>query len=125
MNEPLKFEIPEGTEPARCRGCKAVIFWIKTERGRNMPVDPDGTSHFANCPDADRFRNAYHPDRDPRRPEQNRQYSKVMERFHKLTPWEQKTIKHMAPKFERNKELTKTEASALRSIAEKLEGIHQ
>lgn len=26
---------------ATCRSCGAVIEWVKTERGRNMPVDPE------------------------------------------------------------------------------------
>ncbi len=73
-----------------CRSCGQKIDWIKTERGKNMPVDPDylhwndaedgdviidasghvltvnsklsrpnvkgRMSHFATCPQADRWR---------------------------------------------------------------------
>lgn len=62
-----------------CRGCGANIFFIRTPAGKNHPVDAkpvriwvegvsdDGcqtawkqveghTSHFATCPDAERFR---------------------------------------------------------------------
>lgn len=63
-----------------CRSCHAPVVWAKTESGRSIPVDPgpstkgnilikDGiarvvpvgtpkaqTSHFATCPDAERWR---------------------------------------------------------------------
>jgi len=63
-----------------CRSCRARIFFIRTPRGKSHPVDADPvriwkqgpadlvgdpgdwtqveghTSHFATCPDADRFR---------------------------------------------------------------------
>lgn len=52
--------------PGVCRrnliGCRREIMWCTTERGHRMPVDPepdeDGiyTSHWATCPQADRFR---------------------------------------------------------------------
>lgn len=54
---------------ARCRSCDARILWMKTDRGKNMPVDWDEhsvgkerfnpktmTSHFATCPNADTHR---------------------------------------------------------------------
>jgi len=44
--------IPPGTPRRSCRSCAAIVFWIETSRGRKMPLDPDGTSHFATCPDA-------------------------------------------------------------------------
>lgn len=56
--QPIKFVIPEGTTPANCRSCGARVFWIKTVAGKNMPVDPDGTSHFATCPNAAKHRKA-------------------------------------------------------------------
>lgn len=50
----------------RCRSCDERIIWLVTNTGKNMPVDADSideqfdakrhTSHFANCPDADKFR---------------------------------------------------------------------
>ena len=40
----------------RCRGCGAPISWARTPAGRSAPLDRDGTSHFATCPDADSFR---------------------------------------------------------------------
>lgn len=54
---------------SNCRSCDAQIVWMKTESGRNMPVDVDSVSegdevfdpsehvsHFSTCPDADKFR---------------------------------------------------------------------
>lgn len=54
---------------ALCRGCGAEIVWLKTEAGRNMPVDAETVepgdeqfdharhvSHFAACSKADQFR---------------------------------------------------------------------
>ncbi len=49
------YEIPKGAPEAKCRGCDATIFWVKTENGKNMPVDPDGTPHWGTCSKADRF----------------------------------------------------------------------
>lgn len=55
----------------RCKaeGCNAQIIWLKTARGKNMPVDADTvapgeieydrqrhTSHFDTCKRADKFR---------------------------------------------------------------------
>jgi len=40
----------------KCRSCGAPIEWVKTDAGKWMPVDPDGTSHFATCPDAEKWR---------------------------------------------------------------------
>lgn len=56
VNAPILFEIPQGAPPARCRGCLQPIYWIITKAGKRMPVDPDGTSHFATCPKAASFR---------------------------------------------------------------------
>lgn len=58
MGAPITFVIPAGTAPKPCRGCPASVFWITTEKGRPMPVDADGTSHFATCAAASAFRKA-------------------------------------------------------------------
>ena len=53
-----------------CKKCKAKIRWIRTEKGKWMPVDPkeitiitiEGETkkgyipHWATCPNADEFR---------------------------------------------------------------------
>lgn len=43
-------------DPGNCRSCGSAIYWCRTKRGSRMPVDPEGTSHFATCPDADEHR---------------------------------------------------------------------
>lgn len=58
-----------------CKSCGKKIMWVKTEEGRNMPIDYDPelehlfadghpvefdydsmVSHFATCPEADKWR---------------------------------------------------------------------
>jgi hypothetical protein len=34
----------------RCRSCSAVIYWVETASGKKLPMDPDGVTHFATCP---------------------------------------------------------------------------
>jgi hypothetical protein len=51
-----RYAVPPGTPATHCKGCNATIFFIVTEHGRTMPVDPDGVSHFATCPRAGLFR---------------------------------------------------------------------
>ena len=75
---PQWFTVPAGTPASECRGCKATVYWIVTENDRRMPVNCDvpggvrpvrfggdaakdkgrGLSHFADCPNANRFRRA-------------------------------------------------------------------
>ena len=43
-------------QEAQCRGCRATIFWVEHRNGKRVPYDPNGLSHFASCPHADRFR---------------------------------------------------------------------
>ena len=47
--ENYRFEIPEGTVPAKCRGCGAQIWWVKTKNDKNVPCNEDGSSHFSSC----------------------------------------------------------------------------
>lgn len=39
-----------------CRGCGKIVTFVLTKNGKRMPTDPDGTSHFATCPQAKRFK---------------------------------------------------------------------
>jgi len=41
---------------ATCSSCGAPILWVVTQAGKRMPLDPDGTTHFATCPNADEHR---------------------------------------------------------------------
>lgn len=53
----------------RCSSCRARIVWLKTEAGKNMPVDADSVepddqvfvpkkhiSHFSTCPNSAQHR---------------------------------------------------------------------
>lgn len=57
QRKPVRFDIPPNAQPSPCRGCGALIVWIVTKNDKRMPVDSDGTSHFATCPKASNFRN--------------------------------------------------------------------
>lgn len=46
---PSKWEIPAGTKSSDCRDCKKQAFWVKTDKGKNVLVNPDGTCHFDTC----------------------------------------------------------------------------
>lgn len=46
----------EDPRPAKCRSCDGTIWWVVTRRGKNMPVNPDDTSHFETCPKAKEHR---------------------------------------------------------------------
>jgi hypothetical protein len=40
-----------------CRSCGAPVVWLKTVKtGSLAPVNPDGASHFSNCPSAAEWR---------------------------------------------------------------------
>lgn len=45
----VTYEIPEGTEPKKCRSCNATIYWVRTAADKPMPVDPSGETHFGSC----------------------------------------------------------------------------
>jgi len=42
----------------RCRGvrCKADLHWWFTPKGKRIPLDPDGTPHWATCVDQAQFK---------------------------------------------------------------------
>lgn len=70
----MSFDAPETTEAheqriTRCKSCQAQIVWLKTQQGRNIPVDVDTVepadqifdrdkhkTHFETCPNADKHR---------------------------------------------------------------------
>lgn len=114
MNE-ITFEIPKGASPAKCRGCQQKIFWVRMTSEKNMPVNPDGTSHFSNCPKADKFRK-YDPTKDPRRKTQATALEKIGRVEYRLCNWEKNFVQSMRVKIQNAKELTKSEDSALMKI---------
>lgn len=54
--KPIRYEIPPGADIVPCKGCGASIAWIRTTAGKAMPVDGDGTPHWATCPKASQFK---------------------------------------------------------------------
>jgi hypothetical protein len=46
---------PQGVA-SKCRSCGATVYWIVTKNGKKMPVEADGVSHFARCPQAEAWR---------------------------------------------------------------------
>ncbi len=116
MGNTVRYDIPEGTDPSRCRGCQAMTYWIKTPAGKNMLVEPDGTPHWATCPKADQFRN-YDAEKDPKRARQLHLFSRLLEINYRLTPWEQRFIDSITQKFgDKPRQLTRGEDSALEKI---------
>ena len=41
---------------AKCKSCKADIWWVVTRAGNSMPISQAGVAHFADCPDAGKHR---------------------------------------------------------------------
>lgn len=39
-----------------CRSCRAEVLWCFTPSGKKAPINRDGSSHFATCPQADAWR---------------------------------------------------------------------
>lgn len=55
----VKYDIPPGATSRKCRdeACGKEIYFVMTvAKPRGMPVDPDGTPHWATCPGAAKFR---------------------------------------------------------------------
>lgn len=56
LREAIIFPIPVSADVARCASCKAEVRWIYTAKGKRMPADPNGISHFLSCPGASTHR---------------------------------------------------------------------
>lgn len=55
----LAYVIPEGWtagDLGTCRSCAAPVMWATTRSGAKNPINPDGVSHFATCPQASSWR---------------------------------------------------------------------
>ena len=55
-NTYMPYEIPPNSQGSFCAGCKARIFWAKTEKGKWIPLDTDKSPHWKSCPVSARFR---------------------------------------------------------------------
>lgn len=43
-------------DASKCSGCDASIWWFRSRKGTNWPIDERGNLHFGSCPKADEFR---------------------------------------------------------------------
>ena len=53
------WNVPDGwraDNEGHCRSCGAEVLWCFTPKGKKAPIDRDGRSHFATCPQADQWR---------------------------------------------------------------------
>jgi len=41
--------IPEGAPEGKCRDCQGTIIWVRSRKGKAVPIDPDGLSHMDSC----------------------------------------------------------------------------
>lgn len=41
---------------SNCRSCGVLILWVITAKGKRAPYNRDGVSHFATCPEAQKWR---------------------------------------------------------------------
>ena len=118
MAKEIKFDIPAGTEPSRCRGCGASIYWLKMASGKNMPVDPDGVSHFATCARAAQFRKPPDDFQKKQCDNQRLMVEAVKRHAYDLNTWEADFIRSAEAELDKGKPLTKERASKLLEIYE-------
>ena len=46
-----------GADIVKCSKCGAEMIWIKSKTGKSLPVRLNLINHFADCPNAEEFRN--------------------------------------------------------------------
>ena len=46
------YDVPLTAPLKRCSSCNASIYWATTDRGKAVPVNVNGQSHFQTCPHA-------------------------------------------------------------------------
>lgn len=49
---PKTYPVPHDAPVKRCQSCGGPIVWTLTDTGAKMPLNPDGVSHYATCPQA-------------------------------------------------------------------------
>ena len=43
------YEVPTHKKASKCRSCQAEIWWVKSKKGKNVPVNKDGVCHYETC----------------------------------------------------------------------------
>ncbi len=56
LKEAMIFPIDPSDPQSQCESCRSPIHWVTTPKGRKMPTDPNGVSHFVTCPGASAHR---------------------------------------------------------------------
>lgn len=57
--ETVAWTVPAGWtigELGHCRSCGDPVMWATTPAGKRAPLNQDGVSHFATCPQASTWR---------------------------------------------------------------------
>jgi hypothetical protein len=52
----VRYEVPAGDFGRPCQACGKNIYFVKTPTGKYMPIEWDGTAHWANCPERAQFK---------------------------------------------------------------------
>jgi len=55
MNE-TKYSVPVGKPGRPCEACGKMLYFVRTAAGKQMPVEADGTPHWGNCTNTERFK---------------------------------------------------------------------
>ncbi len=50
------WDVSRATAPKPCKSCGQPMRWLKTQAGKWMPLNPDGTSHWGTCRNAGQFK---------------------------------------------------------------------
>jgi len=43
------WKLPTDKKASKCKYCKAEIFWVKSKKGKNIPVNDGGICHYDTC----------------------------------------------------------------------------
>lgn len=55
--ENIKRLLKQVGREGKCKGCDREIWWVEHNSGKAAPYTNEALNHFADCPDAQRFRN--------------------------------------------------------------------
>lgn len=53
-----RYDIPEGAVFRPCQECRTPITFVRSDKGKSLPVTKDGISHYATCTNPKRFSKA-------------------------------------------------------------------
>lgn len=53
-----------GIKLTPCHSCGAPMYWSESKNGKPVPTNPDGTSHWGTCPQAQEWRKKHGPKED-------------------------------------------------------------